>query len=78
MSEPTDAFAGVDLVRSPWLVGSKVAWKRGARLYVSPAMWDLLTHAEGEELMRLLTRIRYVEIPEGPPAYGPVTFPLAR
>lgn len=68
----TDRVLFPEFVVSRWLTGSKRAFREGNRIYVSPAMWELLTHAEGEELMRLLRAIEYVELPESLPRYRSV------
>jgi hypothetical protein len=46
-----------------WLVGSKQAIDFGGVIHVSPAMFELLRHAEGDELERLLQAIPVVTIP---------------
>jgi hypothetical protein len=49
-----------------WLVGSKQAVDFGGVIHVSPAMFELLRHAEGDELERLLQAIPVVTIPVPP------------
>ncbi len=59
-----DTLTGLSVHVVSHMVGMKKAVRQGDRLYVSPAMWDLLSHAEGAELERLLAAIPCTEIPE--------------
>lgn len=59
----TGTLLGYRLVVSESLTGCKKAAKRGDTLFVSPAM---LTHAEGEELVRLLKAIPFVDLGDDP------------
>jgi hypothetical protein len=58
-----DPLSGLRLAVSPGLAGSKRALLVGDTIYLSPAMHDLLTHAEGEELMRLCMAIEVIRMP---------------
>lgn len=51
------------------LAGSKRAVRMGRTLYVSPAMYDLIRHAEWAELERLLAAIPCLTLPEPPSIY---------
>ena len=57
-------LAGFGLAVSEHLRGSKRAVKSGDTIYVSPAMYDLIRHAEGEELRRLLVSIPLLDVGE--------------
>jgi hypothetical protein len=46
------------------LTGSRRAIRQGKSIYVSPAMFDLMKHADADELKRLLEAIHVVTIPE--------------
>jgi hypothetical protein len=50
-------LVGMPVKASSYLVGSKQAVEMDGVLYVSPAMFDLMRHAEGDELERLLAAI---------------------
>lgn len=54
---------GLRLVVSNGLAGSKRALLIGDTVHLSPAMYELMSHAEGEELMRLLKAIEVIEMP---------------
>ena len=53
------------------LSGGSRAVRQGDVIYVSPAMYDLMSHADEAELERLLQAIRLVTLP--PADRGPVT-----
>ena len=55
---------GFRVAVSSALAGRKFAIKQGDTVYVSPAMYDLMSHADEAELERLLGAIRVIEIPE--------------
>lgn len=59
-----NAFDGFRIVVSSALTGGRSAIQQGRTIFVSPAMYDLMSHAEPDELERLLRAIRVVEIPE--------------
>ena len=70
-----DPFFGLSVHASPVLAGGKKAVRRGSKLFVSPAMYDLISHAAPDELKLLLEQIECVNIPETPGPFGfvPVT-----
>jgi hypothetical protein len=53
-----------DVTVSPYLTGSKNAVLRRNTLCVSPAMFDLMTHADQKELEKLLASIGVVDLRE--------------
>ena len=59
-----DTLTGLQLIVDRHMAGMKKAVRQGGKLYVSPAMYDLISHAEGDELERLLSAIPCTEIPE--------------
>lgn len=60
-----DSFSGVRIAVSNALVGSTKAVQFGdGPIHVSPAMWDLMKHADKAELRRLLESIHVVRIPK--------------
>lgn len=64
---------GIEVRVCTALVGSKKAVRVGdGPIYVGPAMWDLISHAEGEELQKLLATIQLVSLP----AFDPFTMPM--
>lgn len=63
MSEPSPLF-GLGISVSQHLVGSKKAIRQGNTIYVSPAMYDLIKHANPDELKTLLEQIAVLTIPE--------------
>jgi hypothetical protein len=67
----TDPLFGFAVQECRWMAGSKKALRVGRTIYVSPAMMDLIRHAEGDELRRLLGSIPLVEIREPPSVFGP-------
>lgn len=46
------------------MVGAKKAIRQGDTIHVSPAMFDLISHAEGDELKRLLGFIPLLHLPD--------------
>lgn len=48
---------GVPIIRHDYMEGCKSAVSTCGSIYVSPAMFDLISHAEGEELTHLLEQI---------------------
>jgi hypothetical protein len=67
-----DPLFGFAVQECRWMVGMKKALRVGRTIYISPAMMDLIRHAEGDELRRLLGSIPMVEIPEPPSMFGPL------
>lgn len=63
---------GFNVTVSSALVGSKRAVRMGNTICVSPAMFDLIKHANEDELQRLLAAINVLTIPEPPSIYGPL------
>lgn len=81
MSDPQPPLAaglgrevvGLRVEVSQFLVGFKHGFCDGRTVLVSPAMWDLMRHAEGDELERLLKAIPLKPMPKGffdPPDLG--------
>ncbi|HUT88698.1 MAG TPA: hypothetical protein VMY37_04330 [Thermoguttaceae bacterium] len=62
---------GVSVQVSPWLEGMKKAVRFGETIYVSPAMWDLLSHANPAELEHLVANIPVLDL-------GDIPFPFVR
>lgn len=56
--------AGFSVAVCSALAGSKKAILQGNTVYVSPAMYDLISHASEEELKRILGAIEVLELPE--------------
>jgi hypothetical protein len=69
-----DTLGGYWVRAEPYLAGSKRAVRQGRTIHVSPAMWDLMSHAGPGELERLLASIPLVVIPEYDP-YSTNFFP---
>lgn len=46
------------------LVGSKRAFRIGNEIWVSPAMYELIRHADPDELQRLLSAIPLLTLPD--------------
>lgn len=63
---PKDSFGGFEIVVSPTLAGSKLAlrYSGSSRVYVSPAMFDLMKYANPQELETLLANIRVLSLPD--------------
>jgi hypothetical protein len=60
-----DPFHGIPLRVEPSMAGAKVACRIGSGpVLVSPAMWDLIQNATGDELNDLLRAIKVVSIPD--------------
>jgi hypothetical protein len=57
------ALTGLPVAPCQHLAGSKVAVRHNGVTYLSPAMWDLVTHASHKELVHLLAHIKVIEIP---------------
>lgn len=55
---------GLSVCVSKHLAGSKRGVRQGNTVYVSPAMYDLMKHADPDELKLLLEKIEVVTIPE--------------
>lgn len=71
-------IGGIEIKVSADLVGSKVAVRFGdGPLILSPAMHDLVAHADADELHRLLGAIRVLQLPAMPcvPVLGMTTEP---
>jgi hypothetical protein len=68
---PTD---GVEIRLATCHAGAKKAVRFGnGPIYVSPAMWELLTKAETpDELHRLIAAIPLVTLPAMPSLFGPL------
>lgn len=49
---------------SPVMCGAKKAVQSGNTLYVSPAMFHLLSHADQKELQELVETIEVIHIPD--------------
>jgi hypothetical protein len=69
---------GYRVAVSSALVGSKRAIRMGDTIYVSPAMYDLMKHADQEELQRLLAAIPLLEAPDLFNPYGPLPMTTPR
>lgn len=66
MTPPTH-WNDVEVISSQFMVGAKVALQSGAKIFVSPAMFALLTKAESEaELRFLVDNIQVQKIPPLP------------
>ena len=55
---------GFKIQSNIYMAGSKKAIRQGDTIHVSPAMYDLISHAEGEELNRLLESIPLLNLPD--------------
>ena len=53
---------GINVVVAAYLAGGKKAVLSNGTLYVSPAMFDLIRHANRAELQRVMAAIDVVEI----------------
>ncbi len=53
---------GLRVIVLETMAGAKRAVQTGSRLYVSPAMWDLISHSDGEELAAMLRRISVLQV----------------
>lgn len=64
----------LEIVVAPHLKGSKRAVRFGAeaRIHVSPAMYDLIRHANAEELATLMRAIEIVNLPPLPSFSDPL------
>ena len=77
-------YTGLAVRVAPWMVGAKVAVQKGATLFVSPAMWELVRHADGDELQRLLSAISVFvmeplpQLPLAPTLFRTSLNPVAR
>lgn len=58
---PLDSF---EIVVDQHMAGMKKAVKMGNKIVVSPAMYDLIKHADQKELEHLLKNIPLIDIPE--------------
>lgn len=60
-----DRLTSIEIKVDPHLVGSKMAVRieRGP-IYVSPAMMDLIQHADQDELRKLLASIKLLTLPD--------------
>jgi hypothetical protein len=76
MSHDIDPLVDLEVEVSSVLIGSKRAVRVGGRLYVSPAMFDLMRHATPEELPRLLRAISVLHLPEPPSIHDPIELAL--
>lgn len=60
-------FEGVEVRVSPALIGGKRAVRfGGGPIHVSPAMYDLMRHADPAELRRLMESIEVLNLPAAP------------
>lgn len=67
-----DSLTSLNVCIASNLIGSKRAIQNGDTLYVSPAMWDLIEHANDDgELETLLAAIPVVQMPKLPPLFAP-------
>lgn len=57
MTDNPRPLSSLELVVSESMRGSKRAVRVGNTIYVSPAMYDLIRHADQDELRRLLGQI---------------------
>lgn len=72
-------LAGVEIRVSPALAGQKHALRFGdGPIYVSPAMYDLIRHADPDELRRLLEAIHVRNLPPLPDFRGPLPMTTRR
>lgn len=63
----------IEIAVSPSLKGSKTAVQFGnGPIYVSPAMYDLITHASPTEMNLLLSSIKLLRLPPKPSIYDPM------
>lgn len=64
--DPTDLsqLFGFKVVSNTNLAGSKQAVRQGDTIHVSPAMYDLISHVEGDELKWLLGFISLLHLPD--------------
>lgn len=72
-TDPTFGSAplhAMHVVPRPEMAGAKLAVRVGGTLYVSPAMWDLLRHADAAELIRLAVDIRSLDFTHAAPLFG--------
>lgn len=60
--EMLDPISGVPVKVNPALSGSKNAVSIAGEIHVSPAMFELMRHAEGDELRRLLEAIKVIDL----------------
>ena len=51
---------GLTIQVSEHLAGGKLGVKMGNTVFISPAMWNLMIHSEGQELITLLSNIGLV------------------
>lgn len=72
MTPALNPMFGLSVQVSQSLAGSKKAIRQGNTVYVSPAMHDLMKHADQDELRLLLEKIEMVTIPEMPSMFGPL------
>lgn len=72
MADPLPSLFSLSIQESPVLAGGKRAVRMGNTLYVSPAMFDLMRHANPEELRRLMESIEMIDIPKPPSLYDPL------
>ena len=63
-------FLGLSVQVSQSLVGFKRAFRQGNTVYVSPAMFDLIKHADPDELRTLLEQIMVLTIPDPKEMFG--------
>lgn len=68
-------FAGIPIQVSQHMTGSKRALRFGnGPIILSPAMYELVRHAEGDELARLLAAIPLLQLPDlGIGKFGPLS-----
>lgn len=73
-----DSLVGYEIRVVPLLAGSKHGWVNSRTIFLSPAMYDLVSHAEGECLRKLLAQINLRRIPDidfGPPVMPQTIYP---
>jgi hypothetical protein len=57
---------GLRIEASPFLTGQKTAAKVDVTVFVSPAMYDLIKHADEEELKHLLANVPVLDLGPDP------------
>jgi hypothetical protein len=60
---PVGPLDGFRVVKSDIMTGAKKAVRVGDTIYVSPAMFDLMSHSSEEELRHLLANIPLLNLP---------------
>jgi hypothetical protein len=64
-------MVGFNVKVAKYLAGGKTALKVGDTIFVSPAMHDLISHAEDSDALKLLfENIKLLELPKPSTLYG--------